>query len=65
MSFKDCCIKVKNCSGLLKGMSESQVQLIEDAGENLSPELEREINDYWDKTIKKGKKLEKKLKDAE
>lgn len=64
MSAKSCCVKVKNCSGKLSGMAESQMFLIEESA-NFSPELEKEIAEFWDKVLYKAEKIQQKLFDAQ
>lgn len=61
MSNKACCVKIKNCSGKLGGMFESQMFLIETAPKEIGEKLEAEINALFDEAITRAEKLEAKL----
>ena len=65
MSAKDCCIKVKNCSGLTSGIASGQVGLIEGLQAELPASLERKIAKFWDDTVQNAKALQTELRSLE
>lgn len=61
MSNKACCVKIKNCSGKLKGMAESQAFLVEKAPKEIGEKLENRIKTFWDETLEEAANIEKQL----